>query len=100
MLPRSVTSSSMTHGHEGDSKTMGSMAMDGMGVVKSIRLEQGKVKIAHGPIEKLGMPGMTMVFKVTDPTMLEGLQADDEVQFNIDSSSGGFEITNIRPTGQ
>jgi hypothetical protein len=34
---------------------------------------QLKLKIAHGPIERLGMPGMTMMFRVEDPTRLAGL---------------------------
>ena len=79
------------------SSGMSHMKMDGMGVVKSVRLEQSKVKIQHGPIDKYGMPEMTMLFKVEDPSMLEALKQGDEVGFNVDNSSGGFVVTHIMP---
>ena len=72
--------------------------MDATGVVKTIRAEQGKVKIEHGPIDKFGMPAMTMVFKVQNPADLEKLEKGMAVEFDVDSSSGGFEIIRIKPT--
>ena len=69
---------------------------DTSGTVKSIRADQGKVKIEHGPIDRLGMPGMTMLFKVSDPQMLVGLQRDMPVEFDVVNGAGGFEITRIR----
>ena len=102
MLPQSFSSASMAQKHEDHSKSMegmnmDGMSMDGMGVVKTIRLEQGKVKISHGPIEKYGMPEMTMMFKVEDPSMLEKIEKGQEVGFNVDNSSGGFVVTHIMP---
>ncbi|NCF36542.1 MAG: hypothetical protein GWP56_09160, partial [Gammaproteobacteria bacterium] len=35
--------------------------LDATGVIKQIKASEGKLKIAHGPIERLGMPGMTMM---------------------------------------
>ncbi len=96
MLPQSIISSStMTHDKSNMMQSMGTMTMDGLGVIKTIRPEQGKVKIQHGPIEKYGMPEMTMVFKVDDPSMLEDLDQGQEVGFNVDNSSGGFVVTHI-----
>jgi len=69
-------------------------AGDARGVVKSIR--NGKIKLQHGPIEKYGMPGMTMMFKTTDPTMLDGLSLGAEVEFDVDSTDSGFTITRIK----
>jgi Cu/Ag efflux protein CusF len=43
---------------------------------------------------------MTMMFQVQDAAMLEGIEPDTEVDFDIDNSAGGFEITNIKPTIQ
>lgn len=76
---------------------MSGMSMDGMGVIKGLRLDQGKVKISHGPIDKYGMPAMTMMFKVENPGLLQGLKKGKQVGFNIDNSSGGFVLTNITP---
>ena len=74
------------------------MAMDAIGVVKAIRESQGKIKIKHRPIDKYGMPGMAMMFKVKDPSSLVGLKKGQEIGFNIDNSSGGFVVTSIIPT--
>ena len=70
---------------------------DANGTVKSVRLSQGKVKIEHGPIERLGMPGMTMLFKVKNPAELDALEKDMPVEFNVENGSSGFEITLIKP---
>ena len=51
---------------------MGSDGMDGMGVIKGLRPDQAKVKISHGPIDKYGMPAMTMMFKVENPALCKG----------------------------
>ena len=72
-------------------------SLDATGTVSQVRMDQAKVKIKHGPIERLGMPAMTMVFKVSDPAMLEGLSKDLAVEFSVDNSSGGFVITEIKP---
>ena len=72
-------------------------AFDASGTVKSIRADQGKVKIEHGPIDRLGMPGMTMLFKVRDAQFLVGLQRGMAVDFDVANGPGGFEITRIRP---
>ncbi len=72
-------------------------SMDARGVVRSVRMSQGKIKIEHGPIEKYGMPGMTMMFKVENPELLQGIDKDALIEFDIDNSSGGFVITDITP---
>lgn len=72
-------------------------SMDARGTVKSVRLSQNKIRIAHDPIEKYGMPAMTMVFKVKDPKMLEGMEKGLRVEFDVENTPGGFEITSIKP---
>lgn len=71
--------------------------LDARGIVKSIRLKDGKIKIEHGPIDRLGMPRMTMMFKVENPALLNGIENGSSVEFSVDNSSGGFVITNIKP---
>ncbi|MFT5259413.1 MAG: Cu(I)/Ag(I) efflux system protein CusF [Saprospiraceae bacterium] len=82
---------------DGQTSMNAATTMDASGVVKQVRASQGKVKISHGPIEKYGMPGMTMMFKVKDPSLLGQLEKGAKVDFDIDNSSGGFVITNIKP---
>lgn len=43
------------------------------------------------------MPAMTMVFKVADPKMLEGLKEGDKVKFTADKVNGAFTVTAIQP---
>lgn len=71
---------------------------DTRGVVDDVRAAAGKLKISHGPIERLGMPGMTMLFSVEDPSMLDGLEPDDEIEFDVESTDKGFVIKRLRRT--
>ena len=67
------------------------------GEVRKVDREQSKLTLRHGPIQTLGMPAMTMVFKVADPTMLEGLKDGDKVRFSADRVNGAITITAIAP---
>ncbi len=74
-------------------------ALDARGTVKDIRVDAGKLKIDHGPIDRHGMPAMTMMFNVADPSMMEGIAKGDEIEFNVDMGAAGFTITEIRRPG-
>jgi Cu/Ag efflux protein CusF len=63
------------------------------GEVRKIDKEQGKVTLKHGPITNLDMPGMTMVFKVADPRMLNGIKEGDKVRFAADRVNGAITLT-------
>ncbi len=65
------------------------------GEVRKVDLAQGKVTLRHGPISNLEMPGMTMVFRVTEPKMLEGLKQGDKVKFAADRVNGAITVTAI-----
>ncbi|MBG6073801.1 MULTISPECIES: copper-binding protein [unclassified Polaromonas] len=65
------------------------------GEVRKIDTEQGKLTIKHEAIENLQMPGMTMVFKATDPAMLEKMQVGDKIKFAAEKSNGALVITAI-----
>ena len=67
------------------------------GEVRRIDKEQGKVTLKHGPIANLEMPGMTMVFKVVDPTMLDGIKEGDKVKFSAERVNGAIAVTTIEP---
>ena len=68
------------------------------GEVRKVDKEQGKITLKHGPIPNLEMPGMTMVFRVKEPTMLERVQAGDKVRFAADKLSGQITVTSIEVT--
>jgi Cu/Ag efflux protein CusF len=62
------------------------------GVVKKVDKDLGKVTISHGPIENLGMPKMTMVFRVKDPAMLDRLKEGDKILFVAEKVDGAFTV--------
>ncbi|CAN5135403.1 copper-binding protein [soil metagenome] len=67
------------------------------GEIRKIDKEQGKLTLRHGPIANLDMPGMTMVFKVADPKMLEDLREGDKVKFAAERVNGAITVTAIEP---
>jgi len=67
------------------------------GEVRKIDKAQGKVTLKHGPIGNLDMPGMTMVFKVADPALLDGIKEGDRVRFSADRLNGAIVVTDIQP---
>ena len=67
------------------------------GEVRKVDKEQGKVTMRHGPIQNLEMPGMTMVFKVADPKMLDKVKEGDKVRFSADRVGGAITVTHIEP---
>lgn len=64
------------------------------GEVKKVDLEQGKITLKHSPIENLGMPGMTMVFRA-DKAVLATVQAGDNVKFKADRVDGAIKVTEL-----
>ncbi len=62
------------------------------GLVKKVDKDVGKVTIRHGPLENLGMPKMTMVFRVKDPAMLDRLKEGDEIFFVAEKVDGAFTV--------
>ncbi len=60
------------------------------GEVKKIDKDTGKITIKHGPLESLGMPGMTMVFRAKDPSMLDRVKVGDKIKFEAERQNGSF----------
>jgi Cu/Ag efflux protein CusF len=65
------------------------------GEVRKIDKEQGKLTLKHGRIENLDMPGMTMVFKIADPRLLDGIKPGDKVKFAAANVDGVLTVTAI-----
>ena len=65
------------------------------GEVRKVDKDAKKITIKHGPIEKLEMPAMTMVFQVKDPAMLDKVKAGDKVKFEAQKTGGAFTVTQI-----
>jgi Cu/Ag efflux protein CusF len=65
------------------------------GTVEKIDKGAGKVTLKHGPIRNLDMDGMTMVFRVQDPSALDRLKAGQRVKFEADRVNGQITVTKI-----
>jgi Cu(I)/Ag(I) efflux system protein CusF len=73
-----------------------SAAPESDGEVRKVDTEQGKVTLRHGPLANLEMPAMTMVFRVADPKLLDGLKEGDKVKFAAEKVNGAFTVTAIQ----
>ena len=65
------------------------------GEVRKVDLEAQKITLKHGEIKNLEMPGMTMVFKATDPSLLDKVKAGDKVNFTAEKRDGAIVVTAI-----
>jgi Cu(I)/Ag(I) efflux system protein CusF len=65
------------------------------GEVVKVDKAAGKVTLKHGPIKKLDMDSMTMVFRVADPAMLDKMKAGDRIEFEADRVNGAITLTKI-----
>lgn len=79
-------------GHGAPATSASTRQADGM--VRKVDTATGKLTIAHGPLEVLGMPSMTMAFRVAERAMLEMVKVGDRIRF-VPAQVGG-ELTVIR----
>lgn len=66
------------------------------GVVKKVKPDDGKVTIVHEELVELGMPAMTMVFRVADDAMFERLEPGKEIEFAVDRIDGKLTVTDLK----
>ena len=66
--------------------------------VRKVDKDAKKLTLKHGPIKNLDMPGMTMVFQVKDPAMLENLAVGDKIKVRVKRQQGAFVVTAIEKT--
>lgn len=62
------------------------------GEVRRVDAVQGKITIRHGEIRNLGMPPMTMVFRVRSTSLLDGIERGERVLFWAVEEDGEFVI--------
>jgi len=79
-------------GHGGMSQPGDAMAE---GVVRKVDKDAGKLTIKHGPIPSMDMPPMTMVYRVSDPAMLDQVKPGDAIRFAMEKVGGQYTVTRI-----
>lgn len=67
------------------------------GEVRKIDRAQSKLTLRHGAIKNLDMPPMTMVFRVADPRLLDGLSEGSKVLFDVEKINGQYTVTRLVP---
>jgi Cu/Ag efflux protein CusF len=65
--------------------------------VRKIDRAQGKITLRHGEIKNLEMPPMTMVFRVADAKLLDGLAEGAKVRFDAEKLNGQYTVVRIAP---
>ena len=81
-----------------DKKAAASAATGDMvdGEVRKVDKDTRKITLKHGDIKNLDMPGMTMVFQVKDPGMLDQLKEGDKVRFKAEKAGGSIVVTELQ----
>ncbi len=70
------------------------------GTVESVDAKAGSVSIAHGPVASLKWLGMTMEFKVKDPTLLQGMKVGAKISFEFaEQAPGEWVVVRASPVG-
>jgi Cu(I)/Ag(I) efflux system periplasmic protein CusF len=64
--------------------------------VRKVDPAQGKLTLKHAEVKHLDMPPMTMVFRVRDPKMLDGVVAGDKLLVDIAKIDGQYTVTALR----
>lgn len=67
------------------------------GEVRRVDREAAKLTIRHGEIPHLEMPPMTMVFRVRDAALLEGLKEGDRIRFRAEKDGRQYVVVALKP---
>jgi len=65
------------------------------GEVRKVDRKAGTILLKHGAIPNLGMPPMSMVFHVKDPSMLDRVAAGDKVLFTAEKIGAEYTVTGV-----
>ena len=68
----------------------------GNGVVKATDTQKSTVTIAHGPVQSMKWPAMSMTFKVKDKSLLEKLGEGKKVDFEFVQEGKDYVITSAK----
>jgi Cu/Ag efflux protein CusF len=75
--------------------TLHAQAPTASGEITKLDASAGRITLKHGEIKNLDMPPMTMVFRVADPKLLEGLAVGQRIGFTADRINGQYTVTSV-----
>ena len=65
------------------------------GEITKLDKAAARVTLKHGEIKNLDMPPMTMVFRVSDPKLLDGLAVGQRIGFTAERINGQYTVTSV-----
>ena len=68
-------------------------------VVKKLDSEQQKITLKHEALINLGMPPMTMVFRLGNAALADNVQVGDRILFRAERLNGAFVVTTLTKPG-
>lgn len=76
-------------------------AIEAIGVISSLALDERAVTLAHEPIPALSWPAMEMAFDVRETVDLSALEVGAEVRFGLlENAAGDLEIISVQPVNK
>ncbi|WJF90506.1 copper-binding protein [Paraburkholderia bonniea] len=63
--------------------------------IKKVDVANGMLTLKHGALENVGMPPMTMAFKVKSAAMLKQVHEGDKVKVRVDNVNGTLTIVKL-----
>ena len=97
MLARPAFADDAHHSKKADGQILAQTDSMSTAEVRKVDKDARKITLKHGPIKNLDMPGMTMVFHVSDPAMLDQVKTGDKVKFSADKVGDKMTVTKIEP---
>ena len=97
VLLMALTFSSVTVAADPSTSSAQQASAMSAGEVRKVDKDQGKITIRHEPLTNLGMPAMTMVFRVKDPSMLDEVKEGDKIRFVAERVDGAITVTQWEP---
>ncbi len=67
------------------------------GEVRRVDKGGSRITLRHEEIKNLEMPPMTMVFRVSDPAMLDQVKVGDKVKFTAQDLKGAITLMKLEP---
>ena len=65
------------------------------GVVRKLDVDHQKITLKHEALDNLGMPAMTMVFRLGKLSLADKLTVGDRVMFRAEQINGNFVVTEL-----
>jgi Cu(I)/Ag(I) efflux system protein CusF len=66
------------------------------GEVRKVDKGQARITLKHGELKHLDMPAMTMVYRVSNPRLLDGLAEGDKVVFDAGKIGDQYIVTALK----